>query len=108
MGIMLNLSWTNSVVSQNACSIASYMLLWIFINFPAEFNETVLLQHTHFTSQWTDNHLAQDHIILPPAPLVCSITLQNIVHGSHCSTVSSFSFENFVPDIFDQPSWFLG
>jgi hypothetical protein len=34
--------------------------------------------------------------------------LQNTVHGSHLNAISSFSVENFVPDIFDQPSWFLG
>jgi hypothetical protein len=27
----------------------------------------LLLQHIHFTLQWTEKHLAQDHV-LPPAP----------------------------------------
>jgi hypothetical protein len=79
--------------------VATRMLCGHFIKFPAEFDETVLLQQ--FTLQCdgqteTDRHLA----ILSPAAAD--------VLGSHFNTASSFSAENVVADLSDQPPWFLG
>lgn len=82
MGIMLNLSWTNSFVSQNACSIASYMLLWTFIKFPAEFNETVAATHLlHFAMD------RQPPCTRPHHPATCSSGMQHHV-AKHCTRFS--------------------
>jgi hypothetical protein len=70
--------------------------------------DTLLLQHIHFTIRRSDKHdctvdqLTHEWVKLPAAPLVCGVRrcCQVSYMICHFDTISNFSVNNFVPDIF--------